>query len=151
MALVSVLSAELCTAMGRPPAPENNVMRSMWAIILLALHLGCTSATMILTGEKRPAISPGQVKVYSDPPKKFETIGLIEAKSEIEFSGQAAVDRALMRLREEAAEVGANGVLLTSTGERSEGFHGTMVGNVFVGGSSQYKTIAGKAIYVEEE
>ena len=46
----------------------------------------------------------------SDPPAKFETIGIVEAASEVGFPRQSAQDQAINELKG-AAKVGANGVL----------------------------------------
>ena len=78
---------------------------------LCVVFLGCATGSTIITGEARPAIDPSMVRIFFDPPLQFETIGLIEASSDVEFSRQAAQDRVINELRNRAARIGANGVL----------------------------------------
>jgi len=96
----------------------------------------------------RPSISPEQVKLYLEPPTKFETIGIVEASSEVEFSSQAAQDRAIQELKNQAAKIGANGVLIGNTGNKSGDMVGFYSGGVFFAGASETKTASGKAIHV---
>ncbi|RUO66976.1 hypothetical protein [Idiomarina ramblicola] len=130
-------------------------------ILLLA---GCASPTSsVLIGDARPEIPVEQVKVYVEKPESYEEIALIEATSDSSwsFGEQAKVEAVLQRLKEEAAKVGANGVLLEKTGEK-EGNSvyvgtgaGSYSGNVGFGVSVGKafgltdKTGEGIAIYVE--
>ncbi len=118
---------------------------------MISLTICCATGSVVLTGEKGTPIPAEDVKVYIDAPRKYTTIGLVEAKSEVEFSGQAARDRAIKKLKAKAGKLGANGVILLSSGERSGGMSGTFVSGVFIGSDSEYKTVSGKAIFVEEE
>lgn len=117
------------------------------ALLVLA---GCASGSAIITGTIRPAISPAEVKIYLEPPQKYETIGIVEASSEVEFSAQAAQDRAVNELKNQAAKIGANGILLTNAGTQTGGVTGFYSGGVFHAGTSEIKTVQAKAIYVEE-
>ncbi len=109
------------------------------ALSFLTVLFGCATGSSIVTGKVRPAISPSEVKIYLDPPSQYETIGLVEASSDVEFSTQAAQDRAINELKAQAAKIGANGVLLLNTGDIS-GEAGTKT-----------KTVNGKAIFVIQE
>lgn len=84
-------------------------------IAAAALLAGCATGSHIITGDTREALPPELVTVYYHAPKEYEVIGLVEAASETAFSPQAAQDRVIERLRQEAAQLGANGVLLTAT------------------------------------
>jgi len=81
-------------------------------ILLLNVLTGCATGSVIITGKERPAITPSEVKIYIDPPSQYETIGLVEASSDVELSRQAAQDRVIKKLKLQAAKIGANGVLL---------------------------------------
>ena len=63
--------------------------RTIVALSFLVALLGCATGSSIVTGKVRPAISPSEVKIYLDPPSQFETIGIVEASSEVEFSSQS--------------------------------------------------------------
>ena len=96
---------------------------------VLALLAGCANSSHIITGKTRPAISPSQVQLYDRPPAKYEEIAIIEASSKGAFAigDQAKIDTVIARLKEQAAQLGANGVLLESTGNESSG--GVVVGS----------------------
>src|SRR6056297_1520259 len=90
-------------------------------IMLLLIIISCTTSSVIITGNTRPAIDSTEVTIYLDPPSKYETIGMIEALSDIEISAQAAQDRVINELKKQAAKIGANGILLLNAGTDSTG------------------------------
>ena len=106
-----------------------------------------TKTSIIMTGTARAAINPNEVKIYADPPAKYETIGLIEASREIGSSRQATQDIVISELKSQAAKMGANGVILGGTGSQSNG--GVVVGSVIV--ASEVIATQGRAIYVIQE
>lgn len=134
------------------------------AIFLLAL-VGCASpSTTNMIGTARAPLSADDVLVYLEEPICFEAIALLTATSDASFTftEQAKIDAALQRLREAAAAVGANGVLLKRTGERRDDsvYVGTGVGrssgnfgfgiNVGKSFGLMDKTAEGVAIYVPQ-
>jgi len=135
------------------------------AILFVAFLFGCgTNGSSIVTGELRPETNPSDVKLYVDPPPRFETIGIVEASRDVEFSRQRAQDKVIEDLKILAAKMGANGLLLTSTGTQPSGASGGFgVGTSFGGSSggvvlgfgtgSTDQTIVGqgRAIYVFDE
>jgi hypothetical protein len=139
-------------------------MRTLGKFCLLAAVLtsACAPSSHILTGTARAPISPSDVKIYSTPPPRFQEIALLDATSKSVFGpgGQKAMDKVIERLKIEAAQLGANGVLLGDVADRQTGSIGTGVGSdsysrnssvgVGVGGSLGIykKTGKGTAIYV---
>ncbi|MBS0225795.1 MAG: hypothetical protein JSS25_05580 [Proteobacteria bacterium] len=108
-------------------------------LLLLALGLaGCATSSHVLTGVARPAISPDQVKLYSEPPQgRYEQIAVIDAISSqsFAFSSQQKTDKVIARLKEEAAKLGANGILLQGiASETTGGGTGVSVGGYGGGG-----------------
>lgn len=105
------------------------------ALLLLA---ACASSHM-LTGTPRPPIDPAQVRFYYAPPSvPFEEIAIIDASSgAFTYGEQNKSDAVRRRLREEAAKLGANGVIF---GGASSGYGGGGVsvgaGGGRIGGSS---------------
>lgn len=88
-------------------------------IVLIALVLsGCASGSAIVTGTARAPIAANQVTLYLEPPAEFETVGLVNASSDSGWTEQGSVDYAIQELKKQAAKLGANGVLLESSGER---------------------------------
>jgi hypothetical protein len=112
---------------------------------LALLMAGCASpSSSVLIGDARPEIPVEQVKVYLEKPDNYEEIALIEATSDSSwsFGEQAKMDAVLKRLKQEAAKVGANGILLQKTGEK-EG------NSVYVGtGAGKYSGNLGLGVSV---
>jgi hypothetical protein len=121
------------------------------SLAYLLILFGCATGSSIVTGKVRPAINPSDVKLYLEAPSQYETIGIVEASSEVEFSSQAAQDRAVEELKKQAAKIGANGVLIGSTGNKSGDMVGFYSGGMFYAGASEIKTARGKAIFVIQE
>ena len=136
------------------------------ALLICAFLLAACAATTshVMTGKARQPIDPSQVKIYSTAPPEYEEIAVIDASSRLSgsFGEQKKMDAVIERLKKEAASLGANGVLLQSTGSEHGGGVGTGVGvgtGIGVGGggismgtgiftASDNKTGRGLAIYV---
>lgn len=107
-------------------------MRLLFAGNLLAacLLVGCAGSSSRLLAPARPPISPDQVQIYQTAPAKYQEIATLDASSGARlFHGSEQTDaEAIQRLKEEAAKVGANGVLLKSVGDESSGSIGIGVG-----------------------
>ena len=127
------------------------MLKAAVSIAFLIALFGCATGTSIVTGKVRPAINPSEVKLYLEQPTKYETISIVEASSDVEFSSQAALDRAIQELKAQAAKIGANGVLISNTGDKSSNMVGFYSGGVFYAGTSEAKTAKGIAIFVIQE
>jgi hypothetical protein len=86
------------------------IFMSMFVALVIS---ACTTSTVVRTGELYAPISPEQVQVFFRPPGDYQVLGLVDAHSDIVFSSRKAQQRAIKRLIEEAAAIGANGVLIT--------------------------------------
>ena len=131
-------------------------MKRLW--LILSLIIGCVPVSHIVVGETREPIHPSNVKIYLDYPEEYEKIALIDAGSNfafkdpvILFDWQRKMDKAMERLKIEAAQLGANGILIVNTDTnniiqsvRSDGEGGTQVS------SSTEKYVKAIAIYVFE-
>ena len=97
-------------------------------LLPLALLAACATSSMV-TGRVRPPIDPAQVRIYqAPPPGGFEEIARLETQSgALVYGEQNKLNSVLVHLREEAAKLGANGVLLVGT-ENGYGGGGTSVG-----------------------
>ncbi|MBX9402998.1 hypothetical protein K4L06_16945 [Lysobacter sp. BMK333-48F3] len=132
-------------------------------LILLALIVGATGcvSSSILVGTARPPIDPSQVRLYVDPPERFEKIAILESNSDASWAitAQQKTNKAVERLKIEAAKYGANGVLLQNVGDQYNGSVG--VGNAWASGNSAFgigssvasyrKAGSGLAIYVFDQ
>jgi hypothetical protein len=114
-------------------------IQTLLAIFILATgSSGCnvTSGSRIVVGNRRPPIAPERVKIYIRPPAKFEEVAIVSASSKNAFaSDQSLTDSALLRMKKDAAKLGANGILLFGVGSQQIG----SVSNSF-GGASAYST-----------
>ena len=114
-------------------------------LIGMVLLLGGCASSHVMIGEARPPISPDQVKLYLHPPEKYEEIAIIDASSRrsIVFTDQQKMNKVIARLKEEAAKIGANGILIQATGDEQSGAVGTGAGTATASGHSAYGTEIG--------
>jgi len=91
---------------------SGGVSRTVTAL-LMAVTAAC-APTQLLTGTARTPINPADVVIYCAAPPIFEPIAVIRASSRslIAAGGAGAFDRVVQRLKEHAAKLGANGLIL---------------------------------------
>lgn len=118
-------------------------------LIIVALA-ACASGSSIVTGTVRAPIPPAQVTIYLEPPAEFDVIGLVNASSDAGWTEQGSVDYAIQELKEQAAKLGANGVLLGSSGDRTTTTF-IVSGSVLVPVPVTAKTVQGRAIFVKKK
>ena len=108
------------------------------AAVVAMLLLGCATSSHVMIGTARPPISPESVRVYVQPPEKYEEIAAIDATSQGSFAitSQQNMDKAIARMKEEAAKLGANGILLQGVQDQQSGSIGTGMGSSSYGPSS---------------
>lgn len=112
--------------------------RRVIAIAAALLVLSACATSHVLVGTPRPPISPAEVKVYMKPPAKYEQIAVLESSSRASwtFSAQGKTDKVIERMKNEAAKLGANGVLIQGIGDRPGGSIGIGFGGMNAGGNS---------------
>ena len=137
-------------------------MKMPTALLVLALITGCSTSSHVLVGTQRPPISPEQVRIYTHPPEHYEEVAIVGASSRQSFSpgDQAKTDKVIQRLKKEAGQLGANGVLLQGLGDQYAGSVGSGFGSATASGHTAVgssfgvsaglfnKTGQGIAIYV---
>jgi hypothetical protein len=98
----------------------------------------CAPSSHIVVGTVRRAISPLDVKIYLQPPPAFEEIAVLNASADSMFGtgGQGTVDKVIQRLKEEAAKLGANGVILEGMSDQQTGALGGGSGSTSFSGNS---------------
>jgi len=108
------------------------------AAVVAMLLLGCATSSHVMIGTARPPISPESVRVYVQPPEKYEEIAAIDATSQGSFAitSQQNMDKAIARMKEQAAKLGANGILLQGVQDQQSGSIGTGVGSSSYGPGS---------------
>jgi hypothetical protein len=117
-----------------------------------------------MIGQARPAISSDQVKIYWHPPEHYDEIALLDTSSRASMSitAQGKTDVVIARLKEEAAKLGANGILLQGVGDQSAGSvssgyaqasstgHSAYASGIGISGNIMIKAGSGVAIYVAQ-
>ena len=94
-------------------------------ILILSLSAflitGCTimDGNAIVIGNTRAATSSVEVRLYRTAPANFEKIAIVSASAGHDFQKSSSLmNAAIERIKQEAAKVGANGVILTVINER---------------------------------
>lgn len=137
----------------------HDTLKTMTLAVSLTVLAGCTIdtySTHVITGSPHEAIAAEQVKLYTDPPAHYEVIGLINARAEEGFMDeeqeQTLVDAAITQLKDEAAKLGANGIIIEGVLNNTTSDGGLLWGgkdvSAYSATSSQDKSVHGKAIYV---
>ena len=88
-------------------------------LISIFILKSCYPVSHIIIGDIQTPLDYNNVKVYHDYPDTYEKIAIIEASSDlalkdlsIDFTHQQKTNKALDRLKKEAASLGANGIVL---------------------------------------
>jgi hypothetical protein len=108
------------------------IRQLIMALSVVMLAACAAPSSHILVGTARPAIPPDQVRIYSYPPPAYEDVAILSASSKSVFNpgGQKAMDKVIERLKEQAAQLGANGIIL-------EGLTDSQTGSIGAGGGSE--------------
>ena len=140
----------------------NHVRGVIFAVSMAAMLAACATSSQVLTGVPRSPILPAAVKVYTQAPPSFEEIAELGAsrKSVSSAGGERAIAKMIESMRTQAAQLGANGLLLEDFSDSDPMAIGTGVGsqtythnasiNVGVGGSLGVvkKVARARAIFV---
>ena len=132
-------------------------------LALPVLLFGCASGSHVITGQQRPEIEVDQVSVFVEAPAfDYEIIGSVRASSDNGFSEASRKEKATLEMREQAAKIGANGVILDGVTQLSFRRLGTGVGlavgsgggvGTSIGSSFSFPTaeVTGTAIYYKSD
>lgn len=121
----------------------------LWLLVPAVLAIAaCATGSAIVTGNTRAPVAPEQVRIYLEPPAAFEVIGLVNASSDAGLTEQGSLDYAVEELKKQAAKLGANGVLLVSSGEKTSTIVGGQGTGYVYAIPVTAKTVQGRAIFV---
>ncbi len=114
------------------------ILKPLAPIAAACLLAACATGGPLVTGTPRAPIDPSQVRFYYEAPPGAEQIAIIDANSGAFTYGNQNKSNAIMqKLREQAAQLGANGVIYRgSVTGPSGGSVGVGVGGGRYGGSS---------------
>ena len=126
-------------------------------ITLSAISLfSCYPVSHILVGESRSPITPSEVKILLEFPEEFEIIARIDASSEFafkdpsfDFTWQSKMDKTMERLKLEASKLGANGLVIVNTDNKTKK-NITMTEDGTNVNESHYKTGTATAIFYKQ-
>ena len=98
---------------------------------MAATLAACATSSEVLTGAPRSPILPAEVKVYTQAPQSFEEIAVLGAsrKSVSSAGGERAIAKMIEAMRAQAAQLGANGLLLEDFSDSDPVAIGTGVGS----------------------
>ena len=90
-------------------------------IVVAALAAAGCQSSHVMVGQQRAAIDPDQVRIYSSPPPDYEEVAMLTHNSgaNFAFTAQQKTTAVVNGLKERAASLGANGVLITSLSNSS--------------------------------
>ena len=138
---------------------------AMMLAIALTTVSGCATSSQMLTGSPRAPLLPSDVRVYTQAPQSFEEIAVLGAsrKSVSSAGGERAIEKMIETMRSQAAQLGANGLLLDDFSDSDPVAVGSGVGsqtythnasiNVGIGGSLGVvkKSAKARAIFVTSQ
>ncbi len=126
------------------------------ALLLLA---GCGSQQVETSaGQAHSKLDPKAVKLYVDTPHKYEVLADLEIRQNLQYGPNKSVDVVMDNLIRQAADMGANGVLLAIPSPGGNGRYATY-GGFYQGEFVQFvvrmqptpEAVIAKAIYVLED
>ena len=138
----------------------TNIFKILLLLASVQVLASCASGTALVTGTTRDPISPETVKIYLKEPANYEIVAIIKAESDAGWTAQGSQDYAVKELKKQAAKLGANGVLLGATGQKTTtvvgGGYNTYTSTGYTPGYAyaipvEAETVSGYAIYVFDE
>ncbi len=134
-------------------APDPTVLADSAASDAVAASVADSAPTVdaALPPARTPVRSASEVKVYFHPPDApYDEIGMLEASSKASwsFTDQGKVDKAVERLKKQAFERGANGLLLLGVGSEIAGTINNTNGRITTYGNTAYGSATGTSFAV---
>ncbi|MFZ2490261.1 MAG: hypothetical protein WA208_02135 [Thermoanaerobaculia bacterium] len=125
-------------------------------VLFVFATAACTQTSGVVTGTSRPAVSPSSVIVYLEPPAEYEVIGLVTGHSVTGWTQQQDLNKAFAKLKQQAAKMGANGVLVEGVAGPAQSNAAIVVGaqgtaSVIPTSPSSEARVTGKAIWVKRD
>ncbi len=83
------------------------LLAGLSAIMILA---GCATGTRVVTGNQHQPVPVEAVQLYQTPPTQYEIIGMVNSTAR--GKRQHRMDVAVRKLKQQAAKMGANGIIM---------------------------------------
>ncbi|TVQ39182.1 MAG: hypothetical protein EA384_07200 [Spirochaetaceae bacterium] len=126
------------------------ISKSVTFVLMLIALTGCATGSAIVVGQVRDPIDPDQVTLFIEAPASYEVVGIVMASSDAGWTRQGSVNYAVRELKKQAARLGANGVLIESTGERTSTVIGGQGTGYLYAIPVTAQSLTGKAIFVHD-
>jgi uncharacterized protein YbjQ (UPF0145 family) len=93
------------------------MFKKIGLILIFVVLSGCSSSfntSHVMLGEARPSTIASEVKIYTSPPAKYIEIAIVSGTNagSLTVTEQAKTDYVISNLKEQAAKLGANGIIL---------------------------------------
>lgn len=88
-------------------------------LLLLLMLVGCATGSALVTGTTRQPTNPDAVKILTEAPQQYESIGIVTAEGYATLSRQQTQDNALAELKQQAAKIGANAIILRDVSDKN--------------------------------
>lgn len=105
----------------KSPSRVSSARTLIGSLLFSLLVSACASGTAIVTGAKREPTNPATIRLVHTMPEGADVIARVEASSDGGFTEQGSLDYAVEELKKQAAKVGANALVITSTGNSLKG------------------------------
>ena len=125
------------------------IAKRLCILILTTLTIcGCADGSPRIIGDAKPALEDWtSVLVLTEMPEGAEQMAIVEASSVIGRSAQKSLDDAIDKLKLQAAQVGANAVVLESRSRSSLAGASSKQGTGG-GGTTYFQNVQGIAVYL---
>jgi len=125
----------------------------IWIPVLLAIVLaGCDHANYKMEGTEHARVKPAAVLLYATPPVHYQTIAEVSAGSHYGWSEHSRVAHVVDLLKQQAAKLGANGVIVEHASTKPIGKFSISIPGagilLFLIAEGKEINIQGEAIYV---
>ncbi len=94
----------------------------MWALLVIVIFTGCSSAKFVQTGSSYPARPEDcSIEVFSSklPDREYEELGVLEGEGSL---GHDTLAKILPKMKREACKAGGDAIILTSRQKSADGF-----------------------------
>lgn len=110
------------------------LLRGLACAFWVVLFSSCATS-YVLVGKQHAPVSPDQVRVLLQPPQNYETIAILQTsdRGKLCFTAQCRTNKVMDRLKDQAAKLGANAILLQGIGSQYVGSVGTSFGTATYG------------------
>ena len=125
-------------------------MKELIVLIAVLFTAGCASGSALVTGQARPAIEDyTTVTILTEMPEGAEQIAIVKASSNMGITQQKSLDYATEELKQQAAKVGANAVVLTGRDTSTQVTGTPVYGGGTIVSSSETEIVQGIAVWVD--